>query len=422
MLTMSELTAEQRLQKAVVDIMNCPRYIPLAGVLLIAERVVIESNITACTDGRDELYGRAFVGSLTDAELRFLILHEAYHRLYRHITTWKHLWDEDNRLANIACDLVINAKLVADNQDGFATMPKDGMHDPQYLGWDSARVFIKLKQRQDPPPRGGGEGGEGGESGEEKSEETSGAGRGSDSSDTSLEELLDKEGKLDDHDWEGGKEMSQEEQDQLERDVDQAIRQGAMAAGKMGLDIDADIADRLTPKVDWREVLREFVTSTCSGSDYSTYARPNRRYMASGIYMPSGISETVEVLVAAPDASGSCWHVLPQWVAEVKRIAEVVKPKKLIVLYWDTDVEKVETYDINDMDNPDIQTIPRGGGGTEIECVPKWLADNNIKPTACVVLTDGYLAGGWGQWTCPLLWCFVNNDKANPPTGKRVFI
>ena len=135
MLTMSELTAEQRLQKAVVDIMNCPRYIPLAGVLLIAERVVIESNITACTDGRDELYGRAFVGSLTDAELRFLILHEAYHRLYRHITTWKHLWDEDNRLANIACDLVINAKLVADNQDGFATMPKDGMHDPQYLGW-----------------------------------------------------------------------------------------------------------------------------------------------------------------------------------------------------------------------------------------------------------------------------------------------
>ena len=420
MLSINNLTVEQRLEKAVVDIMNCERYVPLAGVLLIAERVVIDADMTACTDGRDELYGRAFVESLTDAELRFLILHETYHRLYRHITTWKHLWDENNQLANISCDLVINAKLVDDNPDGFATMPKDGVYDPQYLGWDSARVFISLKKEQDtpeePPEPPRGEGGEGSRDSECP------PGEGGSGSGKSLKELLDNEGKLDDHDWEGGKEMSQEEQEQLERDVDQALRQGAMAAGKMGMNVDADIKDMLAPKVDWREVLREFVTSTCSGSDYSTYARPNRRYLASGIYMPSGISETVEVLVAAPDASGSCWAVLPQWVAEVKRIAEVIKPKKLIVLYWDTEVERIETYDLRDMDNPDIQTKPKGGGGTEIECVPKWLADNNIKPTACVVLTDGYLSGGWGQWTCPLLWCFVNNKSANPPTGKRVFI
>ena len=63
------------------------------------------------TNGRDEVYGRAFVDMLNDAELRFLVLHEVYHKLYRHLTTWRHLYDENGRLANVACDHVINLKI-----------------------------------------------------------------------------------------------------------------------------------------------------------------------------------------------------------------------------------------------------------------------------------------------------------------------
>ena len=315
-------------------------------------------------------------------------------------------------------DYVINIKLVDDNiADGFATMTGPltiGCLDAKYRGWDPAKVFHDLYEGDsggDKPTEEGEEGEEGGGSGGDEREPTEkGEGEG------------ERNEGFDTHDWEAAEDMPDDEVAELGREIDQAVRQGAMAAGKMGRQVDAELGEMLKPQVDWEAMLREFVTSTCSGADDASYATPNRRFLASGIIMPSDFSERVDVLVAAPDTSGSCWAEQPKFVAEVKRIAEVVKPSKLIILYWDTEVEKVETYDIDDMDNPVIDMLPCGGGGTDVECVPKWLADNNVTPQACVVLTDGYLSGGWGEWDCPLLWCFVNNDEANPPTGKRLFL
>ena len=97
-----ELTTEQRVSKSVVDIMGNDKYVALAGILMLGERTVVDDIPTACTNGRDEMYGREFVDGLTDPELRFLVLHESYHKLYRHLTTWQHLYKEDPRLANAA--------------------------------------------------------------------------------------------------------------------------------------------------------------------------------------------------------------------------------------------------------------------------------------------------------------------------------
>ena len=100
------LTEEQRLQKAVVDIMANHKYIALAGILMIGDRRIdddAENCPTAYTNGKDERYGRAFVAKLNDAELRFLILHECYHKLYRHLTTWQWMYREHPQAANMAC-------------------------------------------------------------------------------------------------------------------------------------------------------------------------------------------------------------------------------------------------------------------------------------------------------------------------------
>ena len=107
-----ELTVEQRLSKAVVDIMGHPKCAALNGIVMIGDRTVEENVPTACTNGRDEMYGRNFVTGLTDAELRFVVLHETFHKLYRHLVTWRHLWSEDPKLTNMACDYVINIKIV----------------------------------------------------------------------------------------------------------------------------------------------------------------------------------------------------------------------------------------------------------------------------------------------------------------------
>jgi len=404
----TNLTEEQRLAKAVVAIMGSPKYTALAGVLMIGDRMITDDPMipTACTNGRDEKYDRTFVSKLNDAELRFLILHEVYHKLFKHLHIWRHLYDEDPDLANRANDYVINIKLVDDNGDGFATMTgelSNGCLDEKYRGMDSAQVYNLLRKQ---PPKGqGGEGGEGG----------SGGGSGS----------LPENGQqpFDIHDWDGAKELTADEKRELARDLDEAIRQGALVAGKMGSGGDRDLEELLQPQVDWREALREFIQTTCAGNDYSTWRRPNRRYISSGIYMPSGVTEQVGELILAIDTSGSIGsNELSAFLSEVKEICDTVHPDGVRVLYWDTQICRDEKYDVEDLDTLVQSTKPEGGGGTDVTCVTDYIRDNNINAQAAIVLTDGYLYGGWGQWTMPVLWTILDNDRAKPDVGKTVNI
>ena len=398
-----QLTAEQRLNKATVDIMANPKYVALAGILMIGDRGVKDDIPTACTNGRDEWYGREFVEKLNDAELRFLILHESYHKLYRHLITWKHLHDDNPELSNIACDYVINVKLVDDNADGFATMTGElskGCFDAKYRNWDTAQVFHDLKKN--PPPTGGGQGNGGAGAGEVVSGTLTG---------------------FDEHDWDGAKEMTPEEKRELAKDIDENIRQGATMAGKLGSGGDRDLAELLEPQINWREVLRDFITETCAGKDYSTWNRPNRRYIGMDIYMPSGVSEKVEELVLAIDTSGSIGQQeLSVFLSEVGSICDTVTPSCVRILYWDTEVCREEKYEMHELDNITKSTKPSGGGGTMIECVPKYMATHGIKPQAAIILTDGYLGGSWGSWVCPTLWCILDNKSAKPNVGKTVHV
>lgn len=393
-----KLSAEQRLEKAVIAIMAEPKYVALAGVLMIGKRTVSDTVPTACTNGRDEFYGRAFVDSLNDKQLRFLVLHEVYHKLYRHLTTWRWMYDENPQLANMACDYVINTQLVADNKDKFATMDgplSAGCYDDKYIGWDSAMVFADLKKR-----------GKGQQSGQGQP----GDGQGNEQG-------------FDEHDWDGAKEMSESEKQALARDIDEAVRQGALAAGKMGSGGARTFDELLQPQQDWRAALRDFVTATCAGRDYSTWKKPNRRYIGAGIYMPSGISEQIGEIVIAPDMSGSIGATeIQRMLSEVKGIADTVHPEAVRLLYWDTKVCADERYESHELDTLTQTTKPAGGGGTMVECVPAHMGEHGIKAQCAVVFTDGWLGGTWGEWPCPVLWVIVDNKGCNPPFGTTVHV
>jgi predicted metal-dependent peptidase len=378
------LTVEQRLSKALVAIMGSPKYTALAGVLMIGEKTVNDIP-TACTNGRDEMYGREFVEGLTDAELRGLVLHENYHKLYQHMSTWKHLWEIDPHSANQAMDYVINIKIADDNTDGFAVIPKGGLLDAKYRGMDTAQVFNLIHQSDD----GDGDG----------------------------------DGEMDEHDWKGAQDLSDEEKGALARDIDEAIRQGALAAGKMGGTGSRDLEELLKPQVDWREVLREFISTTCAGNDYSTWARPNRRLMSQGVYMPSGISQRVGELVVAIDTSGSISNsTLTAFLSEVKSICDTLHPEQVRLLYWGHEVVGDESYKTDELDGLITSTKPRGGGGTDVNCVTQYMTAEGINPQACIVLTDGHLYGGWGEWSCPVLWTVIDNESAVPTAGTVIHI
>ena len=380
-----KLTQEQRLHRAYFEIINQSKYVHLASIMMHGTHQVVDAEITACTDGRDVAYGRKFLEALSNEEVRFLILHEVYHKMYRHLRTWKHLHDKDAQCANQACDYVINLQIAEENHsDGFATMPEGGCLDRRFRNMSTQQVFDIIYQEKQEEGGGGGGGGE----------------------------------PIDDHDWDGAKELSDEEVQELEDQIEGAIREGAILAGKQGAGLSDSFKELLKPKVDWRKVTRKFVSEQCVGRDYGTYARPNRRFIGSDIYLPSLVSETIPELLVALDTSGSCWSALPYFLAEVKSICSTIKPHKLHLMFWDTNV----VYEMHEGNNVEDLKVKDafGGGGTDVNCVTTYLKEHNIKPTASVILTDGYLSNGWGKWDHPVLWCLVNNKTDVPPKGKFV--
>ena len=396
---------ERKLQKAKITVMRNAKFALLQGVMMVGRTYISDLVPTACTNGKDESYGRSFVKKLSDKELAFVIAHEAGHKMYRHLSTWKKLHDEDARLANAAMDYVINLMLKdLDPNESVIAMPRlqeavgkhkkgdfMGLIDERFRGMNTKQVFDILKQ--------------------EKEEDGDGEGDG-----------------FDEHDWEGAENLTDEEKKELAREIDQAIRQGLLAhqksMGKGAGGLDRELGDLLAPKVDWREVLREFVKATCSAKDASSWRRVNRRFLSTGTYMPSMIGEKVGHLVVAIDTSGSIGGPeLDEFLAEVKGIAEEVYPEVVDLIYWDGDVAAHEKYSGAEVSNIVSSTKPKGGGGTDPSCVSKYLKDENIKPEAIIVLTDGYVPNWGDEWTAPIMWVISGgNTSAVAEHGKTIYL
>jgi len=397
---------ERKLQKAKITVMRNPKFALLQGVMMVGRTYINDYIPTACTNGKDESYGRAFVKKLSDKELAFVIAHEAGHKMYRHLSTWKKLHDEDARLANSAMDYVINLMLKdLDPNESVIAMPRlqeavgkhkkgdyMGLIDERFRGMNTKQVFDILKQEK---------------------EEDDGDGEGDG---------------FDDHDWEGAQNLTDEEKKELAREIDQAIRQGLIAhqkhIGNGGAGLDRELGDLLAPKVDWREVLREFVKATCANKDTSSWRRVNRRFLSTGTYMPSMIGEKVGHLVVAIDTSGSIGGPeLDEFLSEVKGIAEEVSPECVDLIYWDGDVAAHEKYEGAAVSNIVSSTKPKGGGGTDPSCVSKYLKDENIKPEAIIVLTDGYVPNWGSDWTAPIMWVISGgNTSAVAEHGKTIYL
>ena len=414
---MSVMTEERKLQKAKVSLMRDPKFALLSGVLMIGKTSIDENVPTACTNGRDERYGREFVKGLKDEELNFVVAHEAGHKMYRHFTTWAKLNDENPRLANNAADYVINLMLKDLDPSGktiqMPTWKQDmpffkkkkgdpmGLIDERFRGMNTKQVFDILKQEQ--KDNGGGE--------DEGEGEGEGNGEG-----------------MDFHDWADAKGLNAEEKKILEREIDQAIRQGVMAqqriAGKGNGGLDRELGDLLEPKVDWREVLREFVKATCHAKDTSSWRRVNRRFLSTGTYMPSMIGEKVGHISIGIDTSGSIGgQELADFLSEVKGIAEEVNPEMVDLMYWDCEVAAHEEYAGSQVADIVQSTKPRGGGGTSPSCVSEYMKEKKIVPECIIILTDGYVGGDWGNdWSAPVLWCIVGGNKDVAPNGKTIHI
>ena len=214
--------------------------------------------------------------------------------------------------------------------------------------------------------------------------------------------------------------MSEDEKQTLAREVDQALRQGALLAGKLNGNVPREITEAMEAKVNWKEVLRDFVNSICADKDNSTWRRPSRRWVDQDVYMPSAIGEAVGRIVIAIDMSGSIGIAeIGQFLGELLSICNHVQPEGIDLMYWDTEVCAHEKYDRGDYEAIMTSTKPAGGGGTSADCIPKYIAQHKLNPECVIVLTDGYI-GGWGDWKHPVFWGMTTNQVA--PVGISVRI
>ena len=415
---MSKLSAEQRIERCHVQLMKHKNFALFSGLFMIGKVSVDDATPTACTNGMDVRYGREFVQSLNDKQLAFLILHENMHKAYRHLVVWEKLYKRNAVLANIACDYVINLQIHDyDPQHLDTEMPTDaegkpmGCLDEKYRGMDSQEVFLKLiEEKGEDYGKGKGTVLVVGEQGDGNGPADDGEGIPT----------------FDEHDWEGAGDATQEEKDQAGKEIEQALRQGSILVGKMGGNVDRNISEMLTPKIDWKEALREFVKSMTQGKDQSSWRRLHKRYLAADLIMPSSYSEKVGGIAIAIDTSGSIGtEELSQFLSEVKSICEEVSPETIDLLYWDTHVASRETYTENELAGLTESTKPAGGGGTEPACVPKFMKKHNINPECLLMLSDGYIGHqNESDWdiSAPVLWCIKGNSRFVAPVGKTVHV
>ena len=384
---------ETRLKKAHIKLIKHPETCLYGGVILMGESSVVDDPKdcpTAYTDGFNKKYGRAFMETLSNQEIAGVVLHENLHVLLKHIPRHRDLWKENKRLANIAMDYVVNDIIteVGKKHADLVSLPKGCFYDPMFTGWSVRRVYDYLKKEMD-----SGKGG----------------GRPNES--------------FDNHDGDVVGEMEPGDIEKLGKEIDEAIHQGGILAGKFGAKIPRVIKDLMQPEIDWREVLQDFWTAHVRGSDEFTWRRFNKNRLADGHYLPSTINESIGEVILAIDTSGSISNEdIAKVASRIQELCDTLPPERIRILWWDTEVHGEQVFEGN-YSNIASLLKPMGGGGTRATCVSDYINKQGLNADCMIVFTDGHLESdlNW-QTSIPTVWLIKEggNETYFPPRGLRV--
>ena len=417
---------EIRVKKAHIALMKHPETALYSGVMLMGKSEVVDDGCpTAYTDGVNKVYGRKFLETVdTEPKVRGLILHENLHVALKQLPRGKDMFEENRKLANIAADLVVNNIIedikgtVNGSSERIVALPDGAVYDPMFQNWSMREIYNYLKKNC----KGGkkGKGGEGGQKGNDPAD--AGSQDSDDDGDTvtingKTYDLSD----ADEHDLDNLKDLTHGEIKEINDAIDKALREGGMLAGRMGAKVPRSISDLLEPKVDWRDEMRDFVTSSIKGKDEFTWRKLNKRQLVNDILCPSVENETIGELVVSIDTSGSIGgEQITEFATELVSICELCSPDKVRVLWWDTDVHGEQVFVGNYQDIAKLLK-PVGGGGTHVSCVSEYINKERINAECVIVFTDGYVESDitWNI-NSPTLWMVTENKGFEPPVGKKV--
>ena len=373
---------------------------PFFGSLIIPMQMTEDATIpTMCTDGKSIKFSPKFVDEIANDELLGVLCHEVLHCANNH-----HLrrGKRDPRLWNIACDYAINPIVI----EAGMKLPKGALLSDDFKNMSAEKIYsllVKEQEGEQPKGKGHGKPGKGG-SGANAPEGHIPEGDEWDMG--GVEEKLGPDGKP----------LSKSEGEAEERENSVRVAQAAQAAherGKLPGSLKRMVADINKPVVDWRDELRRMFGSTIP-ADY-TWARGNRRHLASGLYLPSSIREGVGEIVVGIDTSGSIQGaLLDAFFAEIKAIFEDASPDRIHLVWCDAKVKKVQTFERGEELTPEAV----GGGGTDFRPVFDWVAEQGIEPQALIYLTDMYGVFPKEAPDYPVIWAKTTTVSA--PFGDEI--
>lgn len=377
---------------------------PFVGAVAMSLDLVPVRDVdlsTAATDGKSMYWNIEFLASITPEERLFTFAHEVYHSILMHGIRKEH---RDHYVFNIAADLEINNLLEADGivvpEDVCLIKSKAHPHGFDFEKGLSAEKYYDLLLRCPPA---------------DKASQHKLCGQfdkhvyKDDLHKPSNTESYDKYGKVF-HDPDYRPNVTDKNAQHIREAAISAMQTIERQGGTVPAHL-KDIISKLTePKVDWKEVLSQFVVG-CNGSGDRTWNRCNRRFVSSGIYLPSTGDNQMNVAVVI-DTSGSVTEVLPQFLGELNGLVKSFGNYKLTVIQNDAAVQDVAVYDdASPLDLEHTEFEAKGFGGTNLEPAFKHIADNCDDVNCVVVMTDGWFCKSISADICdiPTIWMLTKH-------------
>ena len=323
---------------------------PFFGMACSKRPIIYTDTVqTACMSATGQMYmNPAFVDPLTVRNLMFLLAHEALHYMLCHSLR---LGTRNHNAWNVACDKVINDTLV----DAKVGDPIEGgvyMRDARNYAAE------ELYDENDDGGDGDGPGGIGNDIGSPCDD-------GGQPLDDSQIHTLEAQAKI---------------------ETIQAAK-AAKAAGKLSSSTERLVDQLVNVSTPWHEILERFMVSKIK--DGYSWQRPNRRFLAGGLYIPGHDTKPkMGEVVIGVDTSGSIGDAeLAMFGGHINRILHTCNPEKVYVVFCHSQISKVVEYTPEDFP---INLESTETGGTSFSPVFDYIDDNGIEPEVVVYLTDGY--------------------------------
>lgn len=353
-------TIRQGLKRFKMDMM---KFLPFYGDILMRVEVIEDKSVeTAQTNGRNIRYNPLFFARLREGERNYVLLHEVLHVLLLH---WKRDKGKDPLLWNIACDFVVNSMLdrmkwrLESNKVAFER-PRTGCFLPagSVSNYPVEEFYARLQA----------------ENSGDKSEIKYGS-----------KPIMKLPKDLD-----CVEELDELQKQMIEKQVRELVKETIKRRGTSdSWAIPSEVLKlTATKKLPWHKLLYEFLEERAD--EESSYLTPERKYIHMDLIIP-GISKTEDELGeiwAFVDTSGSINdNELRQFMTQLYRIAKEFHCV-FNIAFWDTEVTDVYR-NVKDK-NKIMECKPFHSGGTDINCVYRYLKKEKIKPGVLLILTDGY--------------------------------